>query len=195
MDHERNLMALCLAVARANADGMSFDLSLVGDGTERAELEEFAAQTKGAVRVVPTVPYAAIPEVLARAHVGVLPFPDEEKFRVSSPIKLFEYMAAGLPILATRIVCHTDVVGSGEYNFWAEDAGEQGLLDALCLVWRSRDLLSELGRRAAIDAESWTWSASAQTLIQALKRGMASCTHSPLDAYGDEPSWPRSSPS
>ena len=40
-------------------------------------------------------PHDQIPEVLARAHVGVLPFPDEEKFRVSSPIKLFEYMAAG----------------------------------------------------------------------------------------------------
>jgi glycosyltransferase involved in cell wall biosynthesis len=136
LHRERNLMTLCRVVVRANAEGMSFNLSLVGDGRERAELEDFATQTNGQVRVVSPVPYEQIPEVLARAHIGVLPFPDEEKFRVSSPIKLFEYMAAGLPILATRIVCHTDVVGPGNYAFWAQDAGEQGLLNALRLVWQ-----------------------------------------------------------
>jgi glycosyltransferase involved in cell wall biosynthesis len=171
MHYERNLMALCRAVIRANAQGMPFHLSLVGDGTERAELEDFAAQAKGAVRVLMPVSYETVPEVLSRAHVGVLPFSDEEQFRVSSPIKLFEYMAAGLPLLATRIVSHTDVVGCGRYVFWADDAGEQGLLDALCLVWQSRELLSEMGRRAAIAAERWTWTASAVNLKNALERG------------------------
>jgi glycosyltransferase involved in cell wall biosynthesis len=174
LHHERNLMTLCRAVAHANAEGMSFALSLVGDGTERAELEDFATQTNGRVRVVSPVPYEEIPEMLARAHIGVLPFPDEEKFRVSSPIKLFEYMAAGLPILATRIVCHTDVVGPGNYAFWAQDAGEQGLLDALRLVWQSRDFLSEMGRQAAIAADGWTWTASAEKLRKALEKGFQS---------------------
>ena len=149
MHYERNLTALCRAVVRANAHGMLFHLSLVGDGTERAKLEDFAAQTSGAVRVLMPVSYETVPEMLARAHVGVLPFPDEEKFRVSSPIKFFEYMAAGLPILATRIASHTDVVRCDKYVFWAEDAGEQGLLDALCLLWQSRDLLAEMGRESS----------------------------------------------
>jgi len=178
LHHERNLMTLCRAVAHANAEGMFFALSLVGDGTERAELEDFATQTNGQVRVVSPVPHEQIPEVLARAHIGVLPFPDEEKFRVSSPIKLFEYMAAGLPILATRIVCHTDVVGPGNYAFWAQDAGEQGLLDALRLVWQSRDLLSEMGRQAALAAEGWTWAASAEKLKKGLEKGFLSLVSS-----------------
>ncbi|OQY34651.1 MAG: hypothetical protein B6243_05380, partial [Anaerolineaceae bacterium 4572_5.2] len=145
MHYERNLMALCRAVAQANAEGMLFELSLIGDGTERAELENFAEQTNGSVRVIRPVQYANIPQKLAQSHIGALPFPDEDKFRVSSPIKLFEYMAAGLPILATRIACHTDVIGSDEYAFWANDAGEQTLLDTLRVVWQSRDLLSDMG--------------------------------------------------
>ena len=83
-------------------------------------------------------------------------------------------MAAGLPILATSIVCHTDVVGSDEYAFWVEDASEQGYLDALHLVWRSRDLLSEMGRRAATAVEAWTWAASAEKLKKALEKGFLS---------------------
>ena len=176
MHYERNLITLCRAVTRANADGFSFELQLVGDGTERAELENYAAQTNGFIVVVDSKPYDQIPEWLARAHVGVLPFPDEEKFQVSSPVKLFEYMAAGMPILATRIVCHTDVVGEGEYVFWAESSDEQGLLDALLLVWKSREKLSSMGGQAAIASKMWTWAASADKLRNALEIGMKNFT-------------------
>lgn len=172
LHYERNLMLLCRAVERANVEGMAFILSLTGDGTERLDLEKFALQTEGRVRVLPPVPHDQVPGLLAQAHVGVLPFPDEEKFRVSSPIKLFEYMAAGLPILATRIVCHTDVVSGGEYVFWAEDASIEGLLAAMRLIWHDRTSLDRMGREAAIAAQAWTWQASARELNTALERGL-----------------------
>jgi glycosyltransferase involved in cell wall biosynthesis len=114
--------------------------------------------------------------MLAKAHVGVLPFPDEEKFQVSSPIKLFEYMAAGLPVLATRIACHTDVAGDGGYVFWAEQASVTGLHAALCLVWQNRDSLRSMGSQAAIASRAWTWHESARKLRAALERGVAEYT-------------------
>jgi len=175
LHYERNLMALSRAVKKANDEGMAFILSLVGDGTEREDLEKFAAQTAGRIRVVPPVPHDQVWEVLAQAHVGVLPFPDEEKFQVSSPIKLFEYMAAGLPILATRIACHTDVIGDGKYAFWAEQADVPGLLAALRLVWQDRDSLSKMGTQAATLAQAWTWHESAKKLKMSLEYGLASC--------------------
>jgi glycosyltransferase involved in cell wall biosynthesis len=172
MHYERNLMTLCRAVIRANSDGIPIMVSLVGDGSERAELESFAADTSGIVQIIPTVNYEVIPGLLAQAHLGVLPFPDELKFQVSSPIKLFEYMAAGLPILATRIVCHTDVVGNGGYAIWAEDASEKCLTEALRLAWRSRDSLSEMGQLAIRAANEWTWEASTSMLNNALLNGI-----------------------
>jgi glycosyltransferase involved in cell wall biosynthesis len=174
LHYERNLITLCHAMARANLEGMIFELSMVGDGTARVELEDFAAQSKGRIRVVSLVKYENIPDLLAKSNVGVLPFPDEEKFRVSSPIKLFEYMAAGLPILATRIVCHTDVIGNGDYVIWAEDSSEQALFESLCHVWRLRNELSQMGNRAAVAAEKWSWKASADKLNSALEIGIES---------------------
>lgn len=172
MHHERNLLVLCQAVAQAKIAGMSFELTLVGDGTQRKELEAFAAHSDAPIHVLAPVSYQAIPEILAEAHVGVLPFPDEEKFRVSSPIKLFEYMAAGLPVLATRVVCHTDVVGAGEFVFWAEDSDEQGLLDAMRMIWAGRDLLSKMGQNAFFASAAWTWKVSAEKLRNALESGL-----------------------
>jgi glycosyltransferase involved in cell wall biosynthesis len=104
--------------------------------------------------------------------VGVIPFPDEPKFQVSSPLKLFEYMASGLPILATRIVCHTDVIGDGKYVFWAETSEVDKIAAALRFIWLSRDSLEELGKQAVSAAQDWTWHESARKIKVALERGL-----------------------
>jgi len=181
LHRERNLATLCEAVMRANEGGMSFSLSLVGDGTDRSRLMELASHSKGCIRVAPSVPYMEVPRFLAGAHVGVAPFADEEKFRVSSPIKLFEYMAAGMPILATQIVCHTDVVGEGKYVFWAEEADEAGLLEGLKRVWGARHTLAEMGHEAEFASNSWTWAASARKLADALESGIREARKLPQD--------------
>ena len=50
-------------------------------------------------------------------------------FGVSSPIKLFEYLAAGLPILATRIDCHTNVVGNADCAVWLDEPNRRWVRD------------------------------------------------------------------
>jgi glycosyltransferase involved in cell wall biosynthesis len=181
---ERHLTQLAEAVVAANQADMRFCLTVVGDGSARMVLEKMAQQTPNYLRIILPVPHEQVPAYLAQAHVGVLPFPDEERFRVSSPIKLFEYMAAGLPILATRIVCHTDVMGSGSYAFWAEDATVAGLLMALEAIWQQRNELPAKSRGAAMTAAEWTWSAAARKLSRALELGLrrAGCDYNLPDA-------------
>jgi glycosyltransferase involved in cell wall biosynthesis len=169
---ERNLSSMCDAVRRANSHGMNFAFSMVGEGRHREALTEYALRSHGKIKVLAPVPHCEIPALLSEAHVGVLPFPDEAKFRVSSPIKLFEYMGAGLPILATHITCHTDVIGDGEYAFWAQDGSVQRLYQALSQVWQRRSVLPEMGGQAAEAAKEWTWQASAYKLKVALERGL-----------------------
>lgn len=170
--YERNLMTLSRAVVRARAEGMDLILLLVGDGAEHEDLERFAAQADGGIRVTPAVPHMEVPDTLAQAHVGVISVPDEEKFRVSNFVKLFEYMAAGLPVLTTRIVSVTDVIGNGQYAFWIEDADEEGILAGLRLVWEDRNRLSERADQAATAAQGWTWHESAKKLKAALEYGL-----------------------
>ncbi len=172
LHYERNLMALCRAVAQANTEGLCFNLTLIGEGTEREDLEKFAAQTAGQICVLPPVSHEQVWKILADSHIGTLPFPDEEKFRVSSPIKLFEYMAAGLPIMATHIVCHTDVIGDGAYAFWAKDGSSQELLATLRLIWHRRESLSHMGAQLTLTAQAWTWRESAKKLKAALEYGL-----------------------
>jgi glycosyltransferase involved in cell wall biosynthesis len=172
LHHERNLLPLCQAVEEVNRTGCSFTFLIAGDGTGRADLADFAAKTEGRVQLLPPVPHRLVPTLLAQAHIGVLPFPDEQKFRVSSPIKLFEYMAAALPILATRIHCHTDVVQEGGYAFWAGDATMEGFATALRSIWSRQAELQEMGQQAAVAARAWSWQNAAQRLRSALEYGL-----------------------
>ncbi len=171
---QRHLLELCRAAERANAAGMRFEVALIGDGPARAELEQFAIGTDGRIRVLPPVSHEQVPDCLAQAHVGVTAmFPPQQTIsQAASPVKLFEYMAAGLPVLATRIVCHTDVAGDYTFTFWADDEREESILAALHQIWQARDTLPRMGRQAAQAAHAWSWQAAAYKLKIALEHGL-----------------------
>lgn len=172
---ERRLLPLCEAVQMVRREGVPVILELLGDGPQMAELADYARERGlGAIVVDGPVPHADVPGRLAGAHVGVLPFPAELKFEVSSPIKLFEYMAAGMPVLATRIVCHTDVLGDEDCVFWAQDASPAGLAAAIHTACIRKAELRQMGQRAQAAVQAWTWTESAKKLAAALYKSCGS---------------------
>jgi glycosyltransferase involved in cell wall biosynthesis len=48
-------------------------------------------------------PYQHLPEVMAGLHVALMPFALNEATRSISPTKTLEYLAAGLPVISTRV--------------------------------------------------------------------------------------------
>ena len=67
------------------------------------------------------VSYAQLPEVMAGFDVALMPFALNEATRSISPAKTLEYLAAGLPVVSTRV---PDVVAgyAGSVRF-ADDVG------------------------------------------------------------------------
>jgi glycosyltransferase involved in cell wall biosynthesis len=132
------------------------------------------------VVVLPPIAHAEIPALLGAAHIGVtsLPTVDNLKYQASSPVKIFEYMAAGMPILSTANPCHTDVVGDGTFAFWAASPAEAELLRTLQTLWAVRLQLAQKGGAAAAAAEAWSWRAAAKKLKRALENGLAMRTAS-----------------
>jgi glycosyltransferase involved in cell wall biosynthesis len=96
------------AVARCRDEGVEVRLTCVGDGPTRSA----AARLAGArglsdrVRFLGAVPRAEVPELLASAEVGLAPFSPARHRALElgwfwSPIKIFEYLAAGLAVITT----------------------------------------------------------------------------------------------
>lgn len=166
LHRERRVHTFAQAVVDACRAGARLTFVVAGEGSGRAELERLAAQSE-AIELHPALAHDRVPGLLAGCHVGVLPFPDQAKFRVSSPIKLFEYLGSGLPILATRVICHTDVADN-TFAVWAHAATVPAFVEALKELDARRSEIGFMSRAAARAAKSWTWQQAARRLGAAL---------------------------
>ena len=174
MLEKRHPLQLCRAVIAALNKGRMFELYFYGGGPEAEQVRQCAAKSGGVVKVMPPISHKEIPQMLAQMHVGVTSLPDvtDEKYAASSPVKLFEYMASGLSLLATKSPCHIDVVADGSFAFWIDEPTEEGIREGLEEIWARRDSLGSLSEEARASVDLWTWRAAAEKLDQALKYGM-----------------------
>lgn len=172
MTPERNLTSLIKAARLARKNGGNLTLSIIGGGVQRPELEELAAQ-KGSefITIDGPYPYHRIPEILSRHDVGILPFPNVPKMNVSSAIKMFEYMAAGMPVIATRIQAHETVFADSEFVFWCNES-HSSMAEAMTNAVASKERLAILGNQARSFSYNWTWEKSGQKLSRALTQAL-----------------------
>lgn len=99
---------LSAALARLHKSGDTrFGAVFIGDGPERGAAERAARDLPG-VTFTGALPHNVLPAALAAADIGVAPFDPikHAPLRLGfywSPLKIFEYMAVGLPVVAPAL--------------------------------------------------------------------------------------------
>jgi glycosyltransferase involved in cell wall biosynthesis len=148
---------------------------LIGDGPERepAEAEARAAGLDASITFTGALPHELLPACLAAADIGVAPFDTAAHPPLSlafywSPLKVFEYMAAGLPVVAPDIPRLRQILGAGEAGLLYDAASPHGLADAIVA-------LAEPERRAALGAAAraravrdYSWMSHCERLMHAV---------------------------
>ncbi|TMA42111.1 MAG: glycosyltransferase family 4 protein, partial [Deltaproteobacteria bacterium] len=89
-------------------------LLIVGDGPERESMVRnlSARGLLEAAYLVGSVPWSEVPGMLASMDVGVAPYPRLARFYFS-PLKVYEYMAAGLPVVASDVGQLAELIEDG----------------------------------------------------------------------------------
>ena len=133
-------------------------LLVLGDGPERPAVEALAARLPNRVSAPGAVAHERIPSWLARAHVGVAPYPALDDFYFS-PLKLFEYQAAGLAVVASGIGQITRHVRHGRDGVLVPPGDPAALarsLEALAADPSRRERLGRRARRRALATSTWS---------------------------------------
>lgn len=133
-------------------------LRIIGDGPERAALEEQAAGLGIEVDFRGAVAPADMPEQLAGSAIGVAPYPDlgGEQQQYFSPLKVYEYLAAGLPVVASAVGQLPQILGElGTLVPPSDPAALAAAIDTLAADPVLRGKLGWRGRMQAEEKHSW----------------------------------------
>jgi glycosyltransferase involved in cell wall biosynthesis len=131
------------AVAQASAAVPDLRALIIGDGPLRASLEERARELGLGARVVFAGLRRDVPELLA--GIDVLAFSSE---REGLSIAMLEAMAAGVPVVATRVGGTPELIESGASGILVPPGQARALADALAALLTTPALAESMSRAA-----------------------------------------------
>jgi glycosyltransferase involved in cell wall biosynthesis len=106
-------------------------------------------------------------KVTAEADICLLPLSDTAiGSRYTSPLKLFEYMALGKPIVSADVPAIRSVLSSGESALLVPPGDIAALAAAVRKLMQQPAMAAELGGRARQLARRYSWQARAATLLR-----------------------------
>jgi glycosyltransferase involved in cell wall biosynthesis len=142
-------------------------LLIVGDGPER-ENQQTALSSRGllgATHFTGAVSAEEVPGLLASMDAAVAPYPKLPHFYFS-PLKVYEYMAAGLPVVASRLGQLTKLIDHDVNGLLTTPGDATELAAALERLRRAPELRIRLGNAArATVLRNHTWDTVVQRVL------------------------------
>ncbi len=155
-----DFVAAAVQLLRAGAD---YHFLLIGDGPERAAAQESAASYAAHFSFVGSLDHTAVPAHLALAAVGVAPFntAPHPALRAAgffwSPLKIYEYMAMGLPVVTANIPPLDQTIREGQEGALFREGDVADLAAAIRRVVAdpARAALGQRARDRVVALYSW----------------------------------------
>lgn len=97
--------------------------------------------------------------MLSQCRAGLVTLLPLERYVVSQPVKLFEYLAAGLPVVASDFPLWREIVAESKCGLLVDPEDPQAIADATDWLFRHPQEASDMGRngrRAVLEKYNWS---------------------------------------
>ncbi|MDQ0866982.1 glycosyltransferase family 4 protein [Arthrobacter globiformis] len=151
------------SVALANADPERAGLwtvRIIGDGPGRPDLERLATRLGVETEFTGAVPPDSVPGLLHECDAAAAPYlqPAPGQDHYFSPLKVYEYLASGMPVIATALGQIPSIIEHGRTGLTVPAGDLAGFAAALNRLGADAALRERLGtqaRAAAVEHHSW----------------------------------------
>lgn len=167
---ERNLDVMIRAIARVPRPAA---LVVVGYGDYRAELEKLAHDLGVADRVhfLGRIESQELARLTPACDVGLIPYAAvDEMHRYCSPNKLFEFVMAGLPVIANDLPYLRDVVAGHDFGWLGELESADALCAMMARAMQDPHRLEQYASHALSARERLDWAVEAEKLVHLYNR-------------------------
>lgn len=133
-------------------------LVFVGDGAMRPEVEAAVAGMPGRVLYLGRLPYGEVARVVAHAAVSFVPMVAPARETMFSPLKLYESMACGVPVVASDVEGISEVVDGWRCGILFPAGDARAIAEATARIVDDPAEAREMGHRgreAAVACFSW----------------------------------------
>lgn len=146
----------------------------IGDGDQRTQTEAVTESALVSATFAGRISHDEVPAYLDACDVLIaphVPSTDGSEF-FGSPTKLFEYMAMGKGLVASRLGQIAEVIADGENGLLVEPGNAMALAQSIERLTRDEVLRGRLGAAARQTAiESYTWKHNAARVFDAMRTG------------------------
>ncbi len=145
---------------------------LVAGGGRRLNELKGMAERMGLKNIIFTgeVRHHSIPGILAHAKMAVLPNINSGPSSFSSPLKLFEYMAFGLPIVASDIQAFREVLVHRENAILVNPNDPEALASGIKSLLQDTAMVKNISVQARKDAVDFTYERRAEKILGLISR-------------------------
>lgn len=157
---------LIQSVSKLISDGLNIALLIIGEGPEMknlkmlAENEEISEQTV----FLGKIPHNDMPSYISLFDVATAPYIADDNFYFS-PLKVIEYFACGVPVVATRNGELSRVISNFDNGLLVDDNKPQSLANAILKLYSDESLRKTVAKNAKKIADARTWNANAKKLV------------------------------
>ncbi|MBI1802704.1 MAG: glycosyltransferase family 4 protein [Chloroflexi bacterium] len=134
-------------------------LLMIGGGEDLAALRQRVIDMglQDRISLIGHVPQEQVPVYLALAELSVDPVRDDEVARSRSPLKLFESMALGVPVVTGDVGDRAEWLDQGRAGVLVAPGDARALADAIQELLRDNGRRMAIGRAAKEQAGQYSW--------------------------------------
>ncbi len=162
-----------LVYAMLFLDASQFHLLIIGDGEVFPTLEKMIKQNdlENKITLIPKVPFAVLDHFTRQADLGFsIDKPMIVNHRFSLPNKLFEYLHAGVPVLASRLVEQEKIINHYKVGTFIEEHHPEHIAKKITEVFADEQRWLEWKRNTFQVRDELNWENERQIIVDIFKQ-------------------------